>query len=215
MSSRLPSSVDRVLALAGLLVTAPVMAAAAVAVWFESGGPILFKQARVGVRGRHFEILKFRSMRANSSGASITSGEDSRITRVGQVLRRYKLDELPQLWNVVRGDMSLIGPRPEVPKFVDQSDPRWQAVLRVRPGISDFATLIYRDEELLLIGKKDPEEFYRNEVLPHKLRLNMFYLERRSVVNDVKLLWLTLRYSLDPSGFHPDRIKQSLSFRGE
>ena len=149
-------------------------------------------------------------MRMNNDGTAITSGGDRRITPVGKVLRRYKLDEFPQLWNVVRGDMSFIGPRPEVPCFVDSGDPVWQAVHSVRPGITDLATLVYRDEEKLLAGFADPERGYREAVLPAKLALNLQYLERRSAARDLKLLALTIRYSFVPGGFDPERVRQAI-----
>jgi lipopolysaccharide/colanic/teichoic acid biosynthesis glycosyltransferase len=180
------------------------------AVKVQDGGPVFFRQLRVGRHGSLFTLLKFRSMRIANQGAAITRSGDARITAVGRLLRKYKLDELPQLWNVVRGDMSLIGPRPEVPRFVEAGDPVWQAVHQVRPGITDLATLVYRDEERILAGFDDPERGYRDSVLPAKLALNLEYLRQRSLVRDLKLLALTIRYSFVRDGFDPDLIRLSI-----
>src|SRR6266542_2172591 len=163
---------ERGAAAAGLVIGSPVLLCVSAAIALEDGLPILFRQTRVGRHGKQFKLLKFRSMRTGVAGARITSGADNRITRTGRILRKYKLDELPQLWNVLKGDMGLIGPRPEVPPFVDLSDAAWMAVLAVRPGITDLATLLYRDEERLLAQAGNTEEFYRNTILPAKLALN-------------------------------------------
>jgi len=193
-----------------LTLTAPLLVLIGFTVWLQDRGPVFYRQARVGRHGKPFLIWKFRSMSTQNSGAAITSSGDRRITPVGRLLRRYKLDELPQLWNVVRGDMSLIGPRPEVPRFVDSADPVWRAVHRVRPGITDLATLVYRDEERILAGFADPERGYRETVLPAKLALNLEYLERRTAARDLKLLALTIRYSFAPGGFDPDRVRRAI-----
>jgi lipopolysaccharide/colanic/teichoic acid biosynthesis glycosyltransferase len=193
-----------------LTLAAPLMGLIALAVRRHDRGPVFYRQLRIGLRGKPFTILKFRTMRMQNAGASITRSGDDRVTPLGRVLRRYKLDELPQLWNVVRGDMSLIGPRPEVPRFVDAGDPVWQAVCSVRPGITDLATLIYRDEEQVLAQYDDPERGYREAVLPAKLKLNLEYLKRRTAARDLKLLMLTIRYSFMPAGFHPDRVKEAI-----
>lgn len=201
---------DFIFGLLLLAFAAPLMGLIALAVRWHDRGPVFFRQERVGRLGEPFTILKFRSMRMNNTGASITSSGDGRITPIGRILRRYKLDELPQLWNVVRGDMSLIGPRPEVPRFVDENDPVWRAVHSVRPGITDLATLVYRDEEEVLARFDDPERGYREAVLPAKLKLNLEYLERRTAARDLMLLALTIRYSFLPNGFHPERVKQAI-----
>jgi len=145
----------------------------------------------VGRGGREFELVKFRSMIVNHGGAPITRKGEARITRVGAWLRRWKLDELPQLWNVVRGEMSLVGPRPEVPEYVDLSDPRWQRVLEARPGITDPASIEFRDEEELLAAAKHWELEYRNVILPKKLALSAAYLERRTCSSDLEILLRT------------------------
>jgi lipopolysaccharide/colanic/teichoic acid biosynthesis glycosyltransferase len=202
--------VDFLAALLALAILAPVLAGIAIAVWMSDGSPILFLQARVGRDGRRFQILKFRTMRPDVSGGSITVAGDRRITRVGRWLRKFKLDELPQFFNVLRGDMSLIGPRPEVPEYVELSNPVWREVLAVRPGITDLATLAYRDEEHLLSSAADSDVYYRSVVLPAKLNLNLRYGRSRCVTADVKLLWMTMHYSLRPARFDRDRVLELL-----
>ena len=149
-------------------------------------------------------------MRTGSHGSLITAAGDGRVTRAGVALRRFKLDELPQLFNVFKGDMSLVGPRPEVPEYVQLEAPVWQAVLQVRPGVTDLATLLYRDEEKLLGMSGDPNTLYRESVLPAKLVLNLGYLRSRSFLRDLKLIHLTIRYSLFPKRFDPELIKRAL-----
>lgn len=199
---------DCTVAAIGLVVLSPFLLAAAAAVVLESGWPFLFRQTRVGRGGRPFQLAKFRSMRRAAPGRSITAGDDPRVTRVGRFLRRYKIDELPQLWNVLKGDMSLVGPRPEVPQFVDIADPVWQSLLLVKPGITDLASLVHRHEEEILAGTADPERYYRDVVLPAKLALNFYYLQNRNFWRDLKLIMLTARYSLLPAGFDPDRVRR-------
>jgi lipopolysaccharide/colanic/teichoic acid biosynthesis glycosyltransferase len=149
-------------------------------------------------------------MRAGSEGPSITAAGDERITRVGAMLRRCKLDELPQLLNVLRGDMSLVGPRPEVPEYVQLEAPIWQAVLQVRPGVTDLATLLYRDEEKLLSTCGDPSALYSEIILPAKLVLNLGYLRCKTFSRDLRLLHLTVRYSLFPDRFDLNLIKRTV-----
>jgi len=192
----------------GLLMLSPIIVLLALAVLLGSGRPILFRQRRVGRNGRPFDLLKFRTMRNGLRGKPITAGGDGRVTRVGRVLRRYKLDELPQLWNVVRGEMSLVGPRPEIPELVDLDDPMWRAVLEVRPGITDLATLIYRNEEEILAAAENPERYYRAVVLPAKLRLNLEYLAVRSWRTDLKIVLLSAWYSLRPAAFDGARVRE-------
>lgn len=200
---------DRVAAAAALALFAPVMLAAAAAIWLEDGFPVLYRQTRVGRGNRPFRMLKFRSMRKGASGSKVTAAGDARITVVGRVLRRYKLDELPQFWNVVRGEMSIVGPRPEVPDYVDPGEPAWSAVLRYRPGITDLATLLYRNEEEMLAGAPDPDRYYREVLLPSKLALNARYARASSAWSDLKLVLLTLRYSFVPAGFDPAAIERA------
>lgn len=200
---------DAACAAAGLLLLAPVFAGLALLILLDDGPPILFSQIRIGRGGKPFRMWKFRTMRSSGEGLAITVAGDSRVTRAGTALRRWKLDELPQLFNVLTGDMGLVGPRPEVPEYVQLEAPLWQAVLRVRPGVTDLASLFYRHEEKILAAAADPEAFYRESVLPAKLGLNLAYLRSRSFPQDLRLILLSIRYSLFPAGFDPDRIKKS------
>jgi lipopolysaccharide/colanic/teichoic acid biosynthesis glycosyltransferase len=153
---------------------------------------VLFRQVRVGWRGRTFRILKLRTMRQATVGPEVTAGGDARVTHVGRVLRRFKLDELPQLWNVLVGDMSLVGPRPEVPRYVQRFPEAYARILGVRPGITDFAAIAYRDEESILAASSDPEATYVEVVLPAKIALYHRYLAERSLLTDLRLLARTL-----------------------
>ena len=213
--TRLWQAVWRVLEVAcsaaGLLLLLPVFADVAVAIILDDGLPVLFSQTRVGRNGKLFRIWKFRTMRRGSQGSAITASGDARVTRAGARLRKYKLDELPQLLNVLKGDMSLIGPRPEVPEHVQFQAPMWQAILQVRPGITDLATLLYRDEERILGTCQNADTFYRESVLPAKLFWNLAYLRSRSCWQDLKLIFLTIRFSLFPQGFNPDLVKRTFA----
>ena len=175
-----------------LVLISPLLAAIAGAVKLSSPGPILFRQERVGLRGRRFTILKFRSMIDGAHGPAVTSRGDRRVTRAGRLLRRYKLDELPQLWNVLVGDMSLVGPRPEVERYVRFFPEAYARILTVRPGLTDFATIAYRDEEALLGASQDAETYYTSRVLPAKIRLCERYLEEMSLSTDLALILRTL-----------------------
>ncbi len=197
---------DRMCAVIGLVILSPILFAAALAVLVEDGHPILFRQRRIGYRGKPFELWKFRSMRKQNGGPAITAAGDRRILRTGRYLRKYKIDELPQLWNVVKGQMRLVGPRPEVPRFVDCTMTIWKRVLAVPPGITDLATLVFRDEEQLLAGASNPEQFYREQVLPVKLQLNLKYLTRRDFSTDIKLIFTTAWYCLFPAKFRAHRV---------
>lgn len=209
----MPPVAQRMLALIGVAVAAPVFAVVALAVWWDDGFPLLFRHKRVGREGSSFELLKFRSMYTENSGPQITSGGDARVTRVGRVLRKYKLDELPQLLNVVRGEMNLIGPRPEVAEYVDLS-PLWRQTLKRTPGVTDLASLCFRDEEEVLGRQPDPETYYRNVLLPRKLELNVEYAEIASVWNDFRLLGLTAYYSILPSRFDANRVQAMFIGKG-
>jgi len=210
LQKTLARPLDMALALFGLMVLAPIFIGAALLILFGDRWPVFFRQKRIGRYGESFLILKFRTMRKGSAGPPITAGGDGRITRAGAWLRRLKIDELPQLINVLRGDMSLIGPRPEVPEYVELRQDLWRKVLAVRPGLTDLASLAFRDEEAILGPASDPDAYYRSVVLPEKLRLNVQYQQSRSFTRDLKLLWLTARYSFFPSGFDRDRILKSL-----
>lgn len=183
---------DAAIASIALVALTPLFAVIALLIKITSRGPIFYRQARVGRSGRIFQLTKFRSMIVNSErkGLLITSAGDRRVTPFGRILRRSKMDELPQFWNVVRGEMSLVGPRPEVPLYVDVYSVEQREVLTIRPGITDPASIAYRDEEKVLAGKSDPDLYYRQVVLPHKIDLNREYLKRLSFSYD---LWLLLR----------------------
>ena len=178
----------------GLAVASPFLAVAAVAIKLDDGGPVLYRQERVGRDGRPFRLLKLRTMVADAParGGALTSPRDPRVTRLGAALRRWKLDELPQLLNVLRGDMSLVGPRPEVPRYVAGYSPCQRAVLRVRPGITDPASLAYVDEAAVLARFDDCERAYVEVVLPAKLALSLDYLDRRTLRSDLGILARTL-----------------------
>ncbi len=177
----------------GLLLLSPLLMVAAVWVKLDSPGPVLFRQTRVGRFGVPFTIHKFRTMRTSAPGAQITVGEDPRITRAGRLLRATKLDELPQLWDVLRGAMSLVGPRPEVPRYVAVYPAELrEVVLSVRPGITDPASLRFRNESELLAKAADPEREYVDVVLPAKLRLAADYVRNASLAGDVRLILATL-----------------------
>lgn len=184
---------DIAASLTGLIVLSPLMLAIAVAIVAGSGFPVLFSQDRVGLGGRTFRIRKFRTMRA-VAGPAITASGDRRITRVGAFLRRTKLDELPQLWNILVGEMSFVGPRPEVPDmFARYPETARERIVSVRPGITDLATLEYRHEEALLAGAVDPEKTYLDEIVPKKIALYLEYLDRRSFGLDMAILGRTLK----------------------
>lgn len=179
----------------GLVVLSPVLLVVATAIKLDSPGPVLFRQERVGRGGRPFRILKFRSMVADAErlGTALTSRGDRRITRVGAFLRKTKLDELPQLVNVLVGDMSLVGPRPEVPAYVAFYTPeQFSTVLSVRPGITDYASILFRDESALLDGSRDVVEVYRTEILPIKLAYYEAYCRHVRLVDDVRIIAATV-----------------------
>lgn len=186
---------DLVVAAVGLLLLSPLLLLIAAWVKLDSPGTVFYRQERVGRFGRLFRIHKFRTMRVDADriGLALTVGGDRRITRVGAFLRRYKLDELPQLIDVILGDMSLVGPRPEVPKYVAHypKDVR-ELVLSVRPGITDLASIEYRDENTLLGKSSNPEQTYLDQVLPAKLRFNVEYVRRHSVLGDLRIILCTL-----------------------
>ncbi len=184
---------DLTLSLAVLSVGWPLIMAIAVAMRASRDrGPIFYRSQRVGEGGRTFNLLKFRTMLSDSKGSRLTAGADPRVTPLGRFLRAYKIDEFPQLWNVVRGEMSLVGPRPEDPRFVDMSDPLHHLVFTATPGITGLAQLRFRHEERLLDGP-DPEGHYRTMILPEKLKLDALYLERQSLRLDAKILLETAK----------------------
>jgi lipopolysaccharide/colanic/teichoic acid biosynthesis glycosyltransferase len=185
---------DLVVSTAGLLVLLPVFLVVAMAIKLDSSGPIFFRQWRMGKGFCPFIIYKFRTMVADAAarGTSITVGRDPRITRVGQFLRMTKIDELPQLINVLTGDMSLVGPRPEVPHYVELFRTDYEEILKMRPGITDLASLKYSDEATILGASENPEEEYVRRILPEKIRLAKDYIHQSSVFFDALLIIKTL-----------------------
>ena len=187
-------AMDIVLSAAALCVLWPVLLLIALAIVVDDPGPVFYRQVRVGRGGKPFRIFKFRTMvvDADKKGLSITVGRDSRITRVGALLRKTKLDELAQLLNVLAGQMSFVGPRPEVPRYVELYTPYQRQVLLVRPGITDYASIAYRNENDLLAGADDPERMYIETIMPDKIELNMKYLREISPLTDVRLILRTV-----------------------
>lgn len=175
-----------------LLAGLPFLIAIALAIAIDSGFPVLYYQRRVGREFREFQLLKFRSMASDVQGPRITVAGDLRVTRVGRFLRATKLDELPQLWNVLIGDMSLVGPRPELPEYVEMFRSRYRNILRLRPGITDLASICFRHEEELLGRSADPLRAYAENVLPAKLKLAEEYVQKRSFRLDLVILVRTV-----------------------
>ena len=178
----------------GLLCLAPIFVVMAIWIKLDSRGPVFYRQTRVGRYGHDFRIFKFRSMRVGSDkGRQITVGErDPRITRSGYFIRRYKIDELPQLINVFLGDMSIVGPRPEVRKYVDLYSEEQRKVFQVRPGITDLASIKYRNENELLSQVDDPDTYYIDVIMPDKLAINLEYIRHQSFMGDIKIIFNTL-----------------------
>lgn len=187
-------ALDIAAAAMGLLILAPIFAIAAVLVKLDSAGPVLFKQQRMGKAFRPFLIYKFRTMiqDAQQQGSAVTIGADPRITRIGWFLRRTKIDELPQLVNVLKGDMALVGPRPEVPHYVELFRKDYEEILKIRPGITDLASLKYCDEAAILGQCDHPEEEYLSRVLPEKIQLAKDYMRQSSFFFDIILIFKTL-----------------------
>lgn len=189
------SAFDRIFGVIGFVLLSPFLAVIALLVRLTSPGPVLFLQERVGKNGKPFRIMKFRTMveGAEEMGLKITVGNDARVTRVGETLRKFKLDELPQILNIVKGEMSFVGPRPEVPKYVAHYTQEQKKVLSIKPGVTDLASIKYRKESELLGQSMDPEKTYLEEIMPEKLRINLDYVERASLAYDLRLLWMTVR----------------------
>jgi lipopolysaccharide/colanic/teichoic acid biosynthesis glycosyltransferase len=185
---------DVIFSASGLLILTPLLLLLALVIKLLDSGPVFFLQERVGKGGQRFKIWKFRTMvlDAPKLGRGITAGNDPRITPVGRWLRKTKCDELPQLWNVLRGEMSLVGPRPELPRYVALYTAEQRRVLELKPGITDLATLEFRSEEALLAGATDVEGFYVQECMPRKIRLNLLYASRASLWTDTKIIVRTI-----------------------
>jgi lipopolysaccharide/colanic/teichoic acid biosynthesis glycosyltransferase len=185
---------DLAAASAGIVILSPVLIAVALAIKADSPGGVFFRQIRIGRYGRPFHIFKFRTMvtDAEKLGPQVSSGDDPRITRIGSLLRKYKIDELPQLLNVIIGDMSLVGPRPEVPRYVDAFRKEYDQILTIRPGITDYASLEFKDENELLSTADNPEDKYLREILPVKIEYCKKYLRDQSFVTDLRLIFRTI-----------------------
>ena len=179
---------DLALTISGLILLCPVLLGLALTVRLVEGRPVLFRQTRVGQYGQEFSILKFRTMRVGEAGSAITVGSDNRITKLGAHLRRWKLDELPQLLNVLHGEMSLVGWRPELPEYVRKSSPLFEKLLKFPPGITDPASLQFKREAQLLEAAHDPEESYLTDVLPQKVHLSLEYAEGATLLSDMRVI---------------------------
>ena len=185
---------DITLSLFGLILLLPFMLIIAILIKIDSKGPVFFKQIRVTKNGKEFKIFKYRTMRVGSDKYSqITVGKDGRITKIGSFLRKYKLDEIPQLINVLIGDMSLVGPRPEVPKYVALYTDEQKEILKVRAGITDYASIEFSDENDLLASEEEPEKAYIEKIMPKKIELNKKYLSEVSILTDIKIILLTIK----------------------
>ena len=185
---------DITLSLFGLIILLPFMLIIAILIKIDSKGPVFFKQIRVTKNGKEFKIFKYRTMRVGSDKYSqITVGKDGRITKIGSFLRKYKLDEIPQLINVLIGDMSLVGPRPEVPKYVALYTDEQKEILKVRAGITDYASIEFSDENDLLASEEEPETEYIEKIMPKKIELNKKYLSEVSILTDIKIILLTIK----------------------
>lgn len=185
---------DLVFSIAGLILLSPVFLIISLLIKIDSKGPVFYRQLRVGKNNSDFRLLKFRTMKTDSdkNGLLTVGGRDARITGAGYYLRKFKIDELPQLLNVAAGEMSFVGPRPEVRRYVDLYDDEQRKVLNVLPGITDVASIKYRNENELLEKSEDPESYYIDNIMPDKLKLNLDYIEQRSFTNDLKVIFKTI-----------------------
>ena len=184
---------DRLVSFVGLLFLWPILIIVAIMIKIKMpGGPIIFKQKRVGQYGRLFTMYKFRSMTVSHSGSSVSIAGESRITPLGAKLRKYKLDELPELWNVLIGEMSFVGPRPDVPGYADKLKGKDRDILKLKPGITGPASLKYRDEEELLANMDDPQKYNDVIIYPDKIRINLYYLEHYSFIKDIQMIICTV-----------------------
>lgn len=184
---------DLVLSICGILFLLPFFIIISVLIKLDSPGDIIFKQIRVTKDGKEFKIFKFRTMRPDTEKqGQITIGADNRITSIGNFLRKTKLDELPQLFNIVIGDMSFVGPRPEVPKYVRMYTEDQKEILNVRAGITDYASIYFSNESEILGEQKNPETFYIEKIMPYKIELNKKYIEESGIITDIKIIFLTI-----------------------
>nr|WP_293510563.1 sugar transferase [Prevotella sp.] len=184
---------DRIMAFIGLICLSPVLLVTWILIHVKMpDGPAIFKQKRVGRNGKSFTMYKFRSMSAHHGGSSVSVAGESRITPLGAKLRKYKIDELPELWNVLIGDMSFVGPRPDVPGYADNLEGENRNILRLRPGITGPASLKYRDEEEQLAKQENPQEYNDEVIYPDKVRINLYYLSHYSFIMDIKMIVATV-----------------------
>ena len=186
---------DVLFSLSGLILLSPLIIYSAIRVKMDTTGKVFYKQKRVGKHGREFYLYKFRTMHANSDKVDLLTygGDDPRITPFGSFLRKYKLDELPQLFNVLRGDMSIVGPRPEVKRYTDLYTVDQRKILNVRPGITDIASITFIDENNLLAAQPDPEKYYIEQVMPEKIRLNQSFISSPTLFNYLRIIALTIK----------------------
>lgn len=184
---------DLVLAISGIIFLLPFFIIISILIKLDSEGDIIFKQIRVTKNGKEFKIFKFRTMKMDTEKqGQITVGADNRITIIGKLLRKTKLDELPQLFNIVLGDMSFVGPRPEVPKYVNMYTEKQREILKVRAGITDYASIYFSNESEILGKQKEPERFYIEKIMPYKIELNKKYIQEAGLTTDIKIIFLTL-----------------------
>jgi len=204
---------DMLFSFIGLLLLQPLFIVIAIMIKVDSRGPVFFKQGRVGKNFRGFVIYKFRTMvvDAEKKGLRITSGGDDRVTRVGRILRKFKIDELPQLFNVLKGDMSLVGPRPEVEEYVKLYEKDYREILKRRPGITDVSSIIFREEEAVLKNQVDPEGYYKKILLPQKIRLAKEYIEHSSFLYDLKLILNTIHQVLCPPAVADEGYREKIT----
>jgi lipopolysaccharide/colanic/teichoic acid biosynthesis glycosyltransferase len=207
--------VDLLVASLGLALFAPLCLVIALAILLHDGGPVFFRQERIGRGGQPFLLWKFRTMRHATSSQLLTVAGDPRITRLGRFLRQVKLDELPQLWNVLRGEMSLVGPRPEVRRYVERYTCDQRRVLDLSPGITDTASLMYVDEESVLAGFDDPEVAYVERIMPEKIRLNLDYGSRATVLSDLVVIARTIAVILRHVLKFPRKAEEGKSCPGK
>ena len=189
---------DRIFALLAIILCIPLFIIIAIVIRFQTGTPLIFKQKRTGRDGRLFTIFKFRTMCVNNDMNTVSTSKDLRITPEGIFLRRWKLDELPELFNILKGDMSFVGPRPDMPSYAESLTGEGRKILSLRPGITGPATLKYIDEENILANVPDPQKYNDEVIFPDKVRINLKYLERYSLLEDIKLIYYTvIRRKLD------------------
>jgi lipopolysaccharide/colanic/teichoic acid biosynthesis glycosyltransferase len=195
MYNYLKKFIDLIISIILLIILSPLFCLISIAVYIESGRPVFYKQERVGKNWKNFKILKFRTMvnGSDSIGPKVTCKNDVRLTYTGKILRKYKLDELPQLVNVIKGEMSLVGPRPEIPKFAQFFSKEYTDILKIKPGISDFASIEFSDESQLFDQNKNVEEIYKTKILPQKIKLYYRYLTQKSLITDFKIIFATFK----------------------